>query len=222
MARSASRVKSRRTLARDAGHPRVQGLGHARRDDDPTGGAVFGHGRGGLRPGVGDQLLDRPSCEWRRLFYLSRAWDPGGRLLATGVEPEPAPGILEHAWPQWTWTIHVQARVVGTMAPIYAAGITLCVADGTTRSSVNVTLDQDAPVARIAITSYTDATGPHPALPCDDFTKGVTIHGTFDITDNMGVGTYSLVAEPSGLVVDVVDPGSTSTHVFGTWTLATE
>ena len=120
-----------------------------------------------------------------------------------------------------TWTIHVQARVVGTMAPIYAAGITLCVADGTTRSSVNVTLDQDAPVASIAITSYTDATGPHPALPCDDFTKGVTIHGTFDITDNMGVGTYSLVAEPSGLVVDVVDPGSTSTHVFGTWTLAT-
>ena len=87
--------------------------------------------------------------------------------------------------------------------------------------SVNVTLDQDARVASIAITGYTDATGPHPALPCGDFPKGVTINGTFDITDNMGVGTYSLVAEPSGSVVDMVDPGSTSTHVFGTWTVAT-
>ena len=32
-----------------------------------------------------------------------------------------------------TWTIHIQARVVGTVAPIFAAGVPLCLADGTTR-----------------------------------------------------------------------------------------
>lgn len=120
-----------------------------------------------------------------------------------------------------TWAIHIQARVVGTVAPIYAAGLTVCVADGTTRSSVNVTLDQDPPVASVGITGYSDASGFHPALPCGDFDKGVTIHGTFDITDNLGVGPYSLKLEPSGSVTKVVDPASSLTHVFGTWTVAT-
>ena len=120
-----------------------------------------------------------------------------------------------------TWTIHVQARVAGTVAPIYAAGITTCLADGTLRQSVKVTLDQDPPEADINITGYSDANGFHAAIPCGDFLKGVTIHGTFDITDNMGVGPYSLVAEPSGTVVVVEDPGSTLTHRFGTWTMAT-
>ena len=120
-----------------------------------------------------------------------------------------------------TWTIHIQARVVGTVAPIFAAGVTLCLADGTTRSSVAVTLDQDPPVAAVGITGYTDASGFHPALPCGDFTKGVTIHGNFDITDNTGVGPFSLALEPSGSVSYTVDPGSTTTHVFGTWTVAT-
>lgn len=119
------------------------------------------------------------------------------------------------------WTIHIQARVVGTVAPIYAAGVTTCLADGTTRSSVVVSLDQDPPVADVAITGYSDATGFHPAVPCGDFDKGVTIHGTFDITDNRGVGPFSLALEPSGSVTVVVDPSSTATHVFGTWTVAT-
>ena len=120
-----------------------------------------------------------------------------------------------------TWTIHIQARVVGTVAPIFAAGVTTCLADGTTRSSVSVTLDQDPPVASVGITGYTDATGFHAAAPCGDFTKGVTIHGNFDITDNTGVGPYGLALEPSGSVSVTVDPGSTTTHVFGTWTVAT-
>jgi hypothetical protein len=120
-----------------------------------------------------------------------------------------------------TWTIHIQARVVGTVAPIYAAGTTVCLDDGSVRSSVSVTLDEQAPVAQVAIIGYTDASGFHPALPCGDFPKGVTINGTFDIIDNMGVGSYSLVLEPSGSVVATADPGSTATHVFGTWTVAT-
>jgi hypothetical protein len=127
-----------------------------------------------------------------------------------------------------TWTIHIQARVVGTVVPIYAAGTTTCLADGTTRTSVNVTLDQEAPVADISITGYTDATGFHAALPCGDFTTGVTINGTFDITDNTGVGSYYFTLEPNPYdpappppVSFVVNAGSTATHQFGTWSVAT-
>ena len=118
------------------------------------------------------------------------------------------------------WTIHVEARVAGTLFPIYAAGIITC-PDGTTRSTVDVSLDQDEPVATVNVTGYSDATGFHPSVPCGDFNKGVTIHGDFDITDNRGVGSYTLTLEPSGTVVPVVDPASTPTHVFGTWTVAT-
>ena len=120
-----------------------------------------------------------------------------------------------------TWTIHIQARRTGTTTPIYAAGITVCLADGSTRSSVNVSLDQEKPEAEVEITGYTDATGFHPSLPCGDFNVGVTIHGRFDITDNRGVGPFSIALEPSGAVSVVVDPSSTATHVFGTWTIAT-
>jgi hypothetical protein len=120
-----------------------------------------------------------------------------------------------------TWTIHIEARRAGTTTPIYAAGTTLCLADGTTRTSVSVTLDQESPVASLTLTGYTDATGFHAALPCGDFTKGVTINGTFDITDNMGVGSFGIALEPIGSVTVVVDPGSTTTHVFGTWSIDT-
>jgi len=127
-----------------------------------------------------------------------------------------------------TWTIHVKARVVGTLAPIYYEGTTTCLVDGTTRTHVKVTLDQEAPVADISIVGYTDATGFHAALPCGDFTTGVTIEGTFDITDNTGVGAYYFTLEPnpydpapSPPVNFIVNAGSTATHQFGTWSVAT-
>jgi hypothetical protein len=120
-----------------------------------------------------------------------------------------------------TWTIHIQARSAGTLFPIFSAGVTLC-PDGTTRSSVPVTLDQIRPDAQITITGYTDSGGVfHPAIPCGDFPKGVTINGTYDITDNVGVGSRSFTCEPSGSVTVTVDPGSTPTHVFGKWSVAT-
>ena len=119
------------------------------------------------------------------------------------------------------WTIHVQARVAGTILPIYAAGVTFCIADGTSRAAVAVTLDQEKPVAAVAITGFTDAGGFHPAVPCGDFPKGATINGTFDITDNMGVGSYSLASEPSGTVIMTINAGSTATHQFGTWSVDT-
>lgn len=118
------------------------------------------------------------------------------------------------------WTIHIEARQAGTTSPIYSAGVTVC-PDSTTRSSVAITLDQEKPVPDVAITGYTDDTVIQPAAPCDDFTVGVTIHGTFDITDNMGVGPFSLALEPSGAVSFTVDPTSNTTHVFGTWTVNT-
>lgn len=119
-----------------------------------------------------------------------------------------------------TWTIHVEARVVGSSF-VYHAGQTTCLADGTVRTSVQVTLDQTPPVANVQLTGYSDATGFHPALPCGDLTKGALIQGTFDITDNMRVGSYSLKLEPSGTIAMVIDPSSTATHQFGTWTIDT-
>ena len=99
--------------------------------------------------------------------------------------------------------------------------MTFCIADGTSRAAVAVTLDQEKPVAAVAITGFTDAGGFHPAVPCGDFPKGATINGTFDITDNMGVGSYSLASEPSGTVIMTINAGSTATHQFGTWSVDT-
>ncbi|MEZ4417014.1 MAG: hypothetical protein R3E10_14780 [Gemmatimonadota bacterium] len=126
------------------------------------------------------------------------------------------------------WTIHVEARMAGTTAPVFSAGLTTCLADGTTRSSVKVALDQEPPVAAVDLTGYSDATGFHAALPCGDISQGVAVHGTFDITDNVGVGSYGLVLEP--LPVGTVSTdyltftqsgASTPTHVSGDWTLQT-
>jgi hypothetical protein len=119
-----------------------------------------------------------------------------------------------------TWRIDIVARVAGTTTPVYAAGITFCVG-GSSLSSVNIALDQQLPHATIQITGYSDATGFHAALPCGDFTQGVTIHGTYDVTDNIGVGGASVSITPSGAVNQVQDPGSTATHWFGTWTVDT-
>jgi hypothetical protein len=125
------------------------------------------------------------------------------------------------------WRIHLEARLKASPTVVFSAGTTVCL-DGTLRSSVEVALDQQAPTAVVSVTGYSDATGFHAALPCGDFTRGVTIVGTFDITDNIGVGPYSLQLEPqptppaAAVPVNIsVDPGSTPTHVFGTWTVAT-
>lgn len=122
-----------------------------------------------------------------------------------------------------TWTIHVQARKSGTLFPIFSAGTTTCLADGTTRTSVSVTLDQDEPVGLLTITGYSVGSGPIvPALPCGDFPVGATIHGTYSVTDNMGVGSVGLVLEPPmTTVTKVPNAGSTLVHEFGTWSVPT-
>ena len=121
------------------------------------------------------------------------------------------------------WTIHVQARHVGTLAPIYSAGTTTCLADGTTRTSVSVTLDQDAPVGALTITGYSIGAGPIvPALPCGDFPVGAVIHGTYSVTDNLGVGSAGLILEPPMTgVTKAPNGGSTLVHEFGSWSVAT-
>lgn len=141
---------------------------------------------------------------WRRVSSLNRAL---GYWNTTGLTGQ--------------WVINVEARIAGTTTPIFAAGVSTCVLDGTTRQSVVIALDQEKPVASIAITGYSDPSGFHSALPCGDFTKGVVVHGTFDITDNVAVGPYSLAVEPSGVVIVDVDPGSTTKHVFGKWRVET-
>ncbi|MEJ1961684.1 MAG: hypothetical protein WDO56_09125 [Gammaproteobacteria bacterium] len=119
------------------------------------------------------------------------------------------------------WTIHMEARVVGTTTT-FLAGTTLCLLDGTTRTDIKVALDQESPVCHVGIVGYTDAAGFHAAQKCDDFTVGVTINGTFDVTDNMGVGSYGLSLEPpvaGATVVTVENPASNAQHRFGTWSI---
>ena len=143
---------------------------------------------------------------WRRVSSLNRLLASWSTTGLTGM-----------------WTIHVQARKAGTLAPIYSAGTTTCLADGTTRTSVSVTLDQDAPVGALTITGYSIGAGPIvPALPCGDFPVGAVIHGTYSVTDNMGVGSAGLVLEPPMTgVTKVPNGGSTLVHEFGTWSVAT-
>lgn len=68
-------------------------------------------------------------------------------------------------------------------------------------------------VERVVPSARQVGSGFHPALPCGDFFTGVTINRTFDITDNMGIGAYSIAAEPSGSVTVIVNAGSSDTHV---------
>lgn len=120
------------------------------------------------------------------------------------------------------WTIRVEARRTIAPATIYSAGVTTCVGGGV-RSEVTVRLDQQLPVADLWITGYLDAGGTfHAALPCGDFTKGVTVVGRYDVTDNIGIGSIGFTLEPgSGSVVVIPDGSSTLTHATGEWRVAT-
>lgn len=158
-----------------------------------------------LEYGPMTQIVDSPE---RLLGY----WDTGG---LTGP-----------------WTIHVEARRISAPLAVYSAAVNTCV-DGTARSSVIVSLDQEPPVATIGVSGFwtgdPDAGGAFSsATNCGDFTQGVVIEGWYDATDNIAVSAPSLALEPNLeppaapiAVTDLTDPGSTATHRFGRWRVAT-
>jgi hypothetical protein len=93
-------------------------------------------------------LLPGSQLCWRRCYFTYREHG----TPALGAWRVSSPNRLLAYWNTagltGTWTIHVQARVAGTVVPIYAADVTFCVADGTSRQTVDVTLDQQKPVGR--------------------------------------------------------------------------
>jgi hypothetical protein len=81
------------------------------------------------------------------------------------------------------WEIKVEALDITTDVT-YAAGITTCVADGSTRQNIKVRLDQVRPTPKIKITGFSRGGGPvEPAVECETFQKGDVIHGTYSVTD---------------------------------------
>jgi hypothetical protein len=127
------------------------------------------------------------------------------RRLAHWNSPEPTS-------PGEKWTIHVQSRRTVAPAVVYDARPVECTDVGVTKADAVVALDQTPPVAHVAID----------VGACEDIVQGTTITGTFDVTDNRGVGGISIHLEPTETpVAFTVDAGSTLTHVFGTWSLPT-
>jgi hypothetical protein len=114
-----------------------------------------------------------------------------------------------------------------------ATGITynalaLVCADGTTRTTVKVRLDEVPPACGISITGFQRGGGPvQPAAVCGTFLVGDVIHGTYSVSDEH-FGGLSLWVEPvapaggaapspSGRAYPVVP----TTGEAGTWTLDT-
>lgn len=154
------------------------------------------------------------SGAWRRVASPNR-------LLAQWNTGQPMTGM---------WEIMVEAVDTLTNTP-YAAGVTTCIADGTTRQNVKIKLDEVAPVGNIAIIGFSVGSGPiQPAVDCATFTKGVTIHGTYSATDEH-FGSLSLTVEPAGPANGAtVNPSSRTYYLpdlvpttgeAGTWTLDT-
>jgi hypothetical protein len=96
-----------------------------------------------------------------------------------------------------TWIINVTAWDPTLTTP-FPAGTTICKLDGTSRQGVVIDLDQAAPVTKLLITGYMPGgVGPClPAVPCQTFTVGDVICGTYSMTDEH-IGGFSLQAEPT-------------------------
>jgi hypothetical protein len=131
------------------------------------------------------------------------------------------------------WRISIEAYDPGT-GITYSAATNAC-ADGTTRQSVVVTLDELAPAVDLEITEYSTDGGVtfQPAMNCADLTAGVIIKGTYSVSD-AHFGSLSIAVEPPGpangalVSIDGGVPGAgiafpavPTTGQTGTWTLDT-
>jgi hypothetical protein len=128
------------------------------------------------------------------------------------------------------WEIRIEAKDTVTNT-LYLAGVTTCATDGTARQNVKVWLDEVAPTADVTITGFSVGPGPvQPAGDCATFSKGVTIHGTYSVSDEH-FGSLSLTIQPADPASGAtVNPSSRvygppdfvpTTGESGTWTLDT-
>jgi len=93
------------------------------------------------------------------------------------------------------WQIMIEA--FDPVANIHwPAGGTFCVKDGTTRSTVVIDLDNEAPITSLDITGFSRDGGPvQPAQDCASFEVGDVIYGTYSVFDEH-FGSFDLVVEP--------------------------
>ncbi len=108
------------------------------------------------------------------------------RVLAQWITADPMTGLYE---------IMVEAKDPVTNT-IYAAQTIAC-GDGTTRTNVNVWLDELRPDAAVSITGFQRGGGPiQPAAVCGTFHVGDIIHGTYSVSDEH-MGGFSLSVQPA-------------------------
>lgn len=123
------------------------------------------------------------------------------------------------------WGIKIEAKLPdGTIVPTGAFTCT----DGSSRSSVNIYLDQLAPSASVVITGYSRVGSPvQPAESCGKFQVGDVIHGiysTFDAESHFN--SFSLGVLPSGNAISPAGgfypmPSVSTNGAAGIWTLDT-
>lgn len=108
-------------------------------------------------------------------------------VLAKWITANPMTGM---------WEIMIEAKLPDNT--ILTGGTLFCLADGTTRSTVKVRLDEVAPSAKVTITGYTRNGGPlQPAGDCGTFQVGDVIYGTYESFDQH-FNRLTLHVEPSG------------------------
>lgn len=115
------------------------------------------------------------------------------------VSPSRLLAVWNSAGKTGLWEIRIEALDPVSGIP-YAAGMVLCVLDGTTRQSVVIDLDQEAPVTSLQITGYQrGGVGPvlTDILNCGTFQVGDLLHGSYIVTDEQQhFGSLGLTAEP--------------------------
>ncbi len=139
------------------------------------------------------------------------------RVLAHWITADPMTGMYE---------IMVEARDPVTNTT-YAAQAIAC-GDGSTRTNVNVWLDELRPVVAVSITGFQRGGGPvQPAVVCGTLHVGDIIHGTYSVSDEH-MGGFSLSVQPAATANGAVPaPASKIYPVLpnlgenGTWTLDT-
>jgi hypothetical protein len=142
-------------------------------------------------------------------------------VLAKWITSNPMTGM---------WEIMIEAKLPNNT--ILTGGTLFCLADGTTRSTVKVWLDEVAPSAKVTITGYTRNGGPlQPAGDCGTFQVGDVIFGTYESFDQH-FNRLGLHVEPGGPAHGASpDPSSRAfgfpdfvptTGESGTWKLDTQ
>lgn len=140
-----------------------------------------------------------------------------GRILGYWITAKPMHGLYQIK-------INAKDPVTNTL---FAAQTILC-SNGTTRSSVNVYLDEDPPECTLTLTGFSRGGGPvQAAAPCGTFQVGDVLHGTFSVSDEH-FGSLSLYVEPAAQANGTTpSPSSRSYPVVptsgesGSWTLDT-